>query len=128
MLVLFGWSWASEKFFPAAEPAKPAAEAPAAPQSTPVATPGGIPAPAAPARRQSRAKVIASTPRVRIDTPSLQGSINLVGAQIDDLLLDSHRARLAEDSPPVRLFSPLGARDSRVASFGWVGPTGYLPT
>ena len=132
MLVLFGWSWASEKFFPTPKPA-PAEQAPAASQSAPSAPPvDGAPAAAptasAPARLQSRAQVLASTPRVRIDTPSLQGSINLVGAQIDDLLLDTHRARLAEESPPVRLLSPLGARDSRVASFGWVGPNGYVPT
>ena len=40
---------------------------------------------------QSRAQVLGSTPRVRIRTPSLQGSINLKGAQIDDLVLVKQR-------------------------------------
>jgi YidC/Oxa1 family membrane protein insertase len=131
LLVLLGWSWATETFFPSPEPAKPAVEAPAA--GTPAAPPASptdvaAPGPAAPAQLQSRAKVLASTPRVRIDTPSLRGSINLKGAQIDDLLLDTHRNHLDEEAPPVRLFSPLGAPNSQAASFGWVGPAGYVPT
>ena len=130
LAILLGWSWASETFFQSPEPAKPAAQAPDTPQPTPQAAPGEVSAPvaSAPARLQSRAKVLAATPRVRIDTPSLQGSINLKGAQIDDLMLDSHRDRQTEDSPQVRLFSPLGAPNSQAASFGWVGPAGYVPT
>ena len=65
---------------------------------------------------RSRAAVLASTPRVRIETPSLQGSLNLKGAQIDDLLLVKERQTIAKDSPPVRLLSPLGAPGSYVAS------------
>src|SRR5687768_14189620 len=131
LVVLLGWSWASERFFPSPEPAAPAAQAPAA--GTPAASqasPADVtaPGPAAPAQLQSRARVLASTPRVKIDTPSLEGSINLKGAQIDDLLLDTHRNHLDEDAPPVRLFSPLGAPNSQAASFGWVGPAGYVPT
>ncbi len=130
LAILLGWSWASETFFPTPEPAKPAAPTPGAPQPTPQTAPGEVSAPvaAAPARLQSRAKVIAATPRVRIDTSSLQGSINLKGAQIDDLMLDTHRDRLAHEATPVRLFSPLGAPNSQAASFGWVGPAGYVPT
>ncbi len=131
LVILLGWSWATEKFFPAPEPAKPAAQAPSSDvPAVPQAAPGDIaaPGPAAPVRLQSRAKVLGETPRVKIDTPRLQGSINLKGAQIDDLLLDSHRDRLAENAPPVRLFSPLGAANSQTASFGWVGPAGYVPT
>ena len=41
---------------------------------------------------QPRSAALASTPRVSIRTPSLQGSINLKGAQIDDLLLVTQRA------------------------------------
>ena len=38
-----------------------------------------------------------------------QGSINLKGARIDDLVLVKQRETIAKNSPPVRLLSPLGA-------------------
>lgn len=130
LAILLGWSWAAETFFPAPEPAKSNGQAPSKAQPAPQAASGEASAPvaAAPTRLQSRTKVLAATPRVRIDTPSLQGSINLKGAQIDDLMLDTHRDQLAKKAPPVRLMSPLGAPNSQAASFGWVGPAGYVPT
>ena len=51
------------------------------------------------------AKRRASASRLR----SLQGSINLKGARIDDLVLLRERQGIAKDSPPVRLLSPAGA-------------------
>ncbi len=132
MLVLLGWSFVSEQFFPAPKPA-PKVSAPAtqsATPSAPIVPQVGTPAPAAaaPVQMRTRATVLAATPRVKIDTPNLKGSINLKGAQIDDLTLESHRNALDERTPPVRLLSPLGARNSVAASFGWVGPAGWVPT
>ena len=132
MLVLLGWSYLSEQYFPSPEPApaatsttpQPNAAAPA-PTAAPAAPTAG---PAIPAQMQTRAAVLSSTPRVRIETPNLKGSINLKGAQIDDLTLESHRGSIDEASQPVRLLSPLGARNSVAASFGWVGPAGWVPT
>ena len=48
--------------------------------------------------------------------PRSQGSINLKGAQIDDLLLVRQRQTIAKNSPPVRLLSPLGAPGAYVAA------------
>ena len=62
-----------------------------------------------------------------IRTPSLSGSINLKGAQIDDLLLVDQRQTIAKDSPPVRLLSPLGAPGAYVASFGWTAQGTQAP-
>ena len=76
---------------------------------------------------QSRAAVLGSTPRVRIVTPALQGSLNLKGAQIDDLVLLKQRQTIDKNSPPVRLLSPLGAPGAYVASFGWVGQGAAAP-
>ena len=70
---------------------------------------------------RNRAVVLGATPRVRIETPSLQGSINLKGARIDDLVLVAQRETIAKDSPPVRLLSPAGAPGAYFASFGWSG-------
>ena len=45
--------------------------------------------------------------RVKIDTPSLTGSINLLGARIDDLSLKNYREALDDHSGPmIRLLSP----------------------
>src|SRR4029453_10831169 len=60
--------------------------------------------------------------------PSLQGSINLKGAQIDDLTLVRQRETIARNSPPVRLLSPLGTRGAYIAEFGWTGQGVPAPT
>ncbi len=132
-LVLLGWSWASERFFPQPKPpatkvvnGKPQPlpqQSQAQSQPQPQATPAATPAKAL----QPRSKVLASTPRVRIVTPSLQGSINLKGAQVDDLVLVRQRETIAKDSPPVRLFSPIGAPDAYIASFGWTAQGTQAP-
>src|SRR3954471_20195645 len=72
-LVLLGWTFASNKFFPTANP--PSTKVVNGRQQ-PVPQPQAQPTGAATAKTlQSRAKVLASTPRVRIETPSLAGSI-----------------------------------------------------
>ena len=117
-LVLIGWSFASEKFFPTAAPPSTTVEESAvssAPQ--PSASPA---TPAQPAIR-NRAQVLSETPRVRIETDSLQGSINLKGARLDDLVLVRERQSIDKNSPPVRLLSPAGAAKTYFASFGWSG-------
>ena len=136
-LVLIGWQIASEKFFPVAKPPVAAATAPAQPQTgLPQATvqPPGIPtggtapAPGAvTATPQARATVLAASPRVRIVTPKLSGSINLKGARFDDLELPTYRETLDKNSPAVRLFSPSGTADAYFGQFGWTGP-GAPPT
>ncbi len=125
-LVLFGWTFASERLFPApppaaVQPADPGAPAPAPAQPVPGSVPsvGGVSGPAA---VRPADEVVAASPRVRIDTPRLKGSINLVGARLDDLVLTDHRVSIAPGSPPVRLFAPSGAADAYFAGFGWVGP------
>ena len=117
-LVLLGWGWFSSHYFPTANP--PAAKVENG-KIKPLPQPQAQPVPNGPKVMRSRAAVLASTPRVRIETPSLQGSLNLKGAQIDDLLLVKERQTIAKNSPPVRLLSPLGAPGSYVASFGWIG-------
>jgi YidC/Oxa1 family membrane protein insertase len=62
--------------------------------------------------------------RIRIDAPQLLGSINPVGARIDDVELKSHRETVEKDSGPVRLFSPAGTPAQQFAQFGWVDPSG----
>jgi YidC/Oxa1 family membrane protein insertase len=124
-LVLLGWSWAANKFFPTASPPSTKIENG---KQQPLPQPQAQTAPTTPKALRSRAAVLASTPRIRIQTPSLQGSINLKGAQIDDLTLVRQRQTIAKDSPPVRLLSPLGAPGAYIASFGWTGQGTQVPT
>jgi len=124
-LVLLGWTWAANRYFPAASPPSTKVEAgKQQPLPQPQAQPSGLPTPA---KLQTISAALASTPRVSIRTPSLLGSINLKGAQIDDLLLLKQRQTIAKNSPPVRLLSPLGAPGAYIAQFGWTAQSGQAP-
>jgi len=73
------------------------------------------------------ATALANRDRIRIDAPEVAGSINPVGARIDDLVLKTHRQTVERNSGPVRLFSPAGTPAQRFAQFGWVGEGIRLP-
>ncbi len=90
--------------------------------STPPTTPSGTVV--------SRESAIAATPRVKIETPSLAGSISLKGARIDDLSLIKFHETVDPKSPPIVLFSPSSTADPYYSEFGWVpaaGSTVRLP-
>ena len=93
--ILLGWNFVAQKFFPTAtkpDVTKTVAGSPTATTATPGA-PAALPAPgAAPAGPAAQTIVpvetaVASANRVPIETPALAGSINLVGARIDDVTL-----------------------------------------
>src|SRR3954471_2530586 len=124
-LVLLGWTWAANKFFPTANPpSTKVVNGKQQPVVQPSAQPSG---PTTPAKLQSISAVLRAGSRVAIRTPSLSGSINLKGAQIDDLVLLDQRQTIAKDSPPIRLLSPLGTPGSYIAEFGWTAQTGQAP-
>jgi len=117
-LVLLGWGFLSEKFLPSNPPPAKVENGKAKPLPQ---TQAGA-ATNTPAQIRSRAVVLGESPRVRIQTPSLRGSINLKGARIDDLWLLKHRITINRDSPPVPLLSPQGSRAASFVGFGWNGP------
>lgn len=75
---------------------------------------------------KSRSQIIADVPRIRINTPSLHGSIALVGGRIDDVTLANYRETLDPDSPEIVLFSPPGTSDPYFAETGWVAGGGAV--
>ena len=79
---------------------------------------------AASAAPVSRDTAIAATPRVKIDTPRLSGSISLKGARIDDLSLVQFRETVDPASPAIVLYSPSGTESPYYAEFGWVSASG----
>src|SRR5215469_8962339 len=96
--------------------------APANPSVTPTPStatnvPGVVPAPAP----ETRQTALAEQPRVRIDTPRLHGSIDLVGSRLDDLTLATYHEAVDPKSPEVVLLQPTGTPDAYFAQFGWVG-------
>jgi YidC/Oxa1 family membrane protein insertase len=99
------------------------------PQATPGTTPqaGNTPAatqPASAAPVISRDAALAASPRIKIETPRVSGSIALKGARIDDLLLEKYRETVNPASPPIVLFAPSQTAHPYYAEFGWVPATG----
>jgi len=70
-------------------------------------------------------EALAKSPgRVKIETPSLTGSINLAGGRIDDLLLKNYRETLDERSPMIRLLTPSEAAHGHYIEQGFVAASG----
>src|SRR5260370_30311273 len=95
-------------------------QTPTAPGTAPQAStqPGTV------AQPMSREAALALSPRVRIETPSLSGSISLKGGRIDDLSLVKYRETVDPSSPPIVLLAPSGSPYPFYAEFGWSPPTG----
>jgi YidC/Oxa1 family membrane protein insertase len=92
--------------------------------------PGAPSAPAATAQMTHDA-ALAASPRVKIETPTVTGSIALKGARIDDLSLVKYRETVDPKSPAIVLLEPSGAPNPFYAEFGWVagaGTTVKVPT
>ncbi|MEM9050176.1 MAG: membrane protein insertase YidC [Pseudomonadota bacterium] len=85
----------------------------------------GQPAPAilpgiAPTPELRRDEALEQTARVAVETPRLTGSISLKGGRIDDLSLTDYRVDLDPESANVELFSPSGAPNPYLATYGWL--------
>lgn len=125
-LILFGWPILYGKLFP--EAAQQAAQQQAAAQQK-----SGTPGAAAPQAVVEKAVPLAqalsqsSATRIPIETPALKGSVNLVGARIDDLVLTRYKETLDKNSPDVRLFAPGGTDHAYFAGLGWSGQGVALP-
>ncbi len=75
-----------------------------------VAAPGTQPVPVPPPR---------DVPRLKIAAPRVQGSISLLGARLDDLVLRDYREEVDPDSPLVRLLEPRSDPQPYYVQFGW---------
>ena len=133
-LLLFGWDFAMQHFYPVhhhpvvaasgtATPAAAIPTGPGSPEPAPAAKPtreGGLVAPADIAAEAADLKAdLASPTRVPIAAPGLSGSINLSGAVIDDLVTNRHRTTVDKNSGPERIFSPAGTPAQQFAQIGW---------
>jgi len=71
-------------------------------------------------RQATRSEALASNKRIKVQTPSLSGSIRLKGARIDDLTLEKYSETTEENSDKIHLLSPQASKDPYFAEFGWV--------
>jgi len=62
--------------------------------------------------------------RIRIETPSVEGSFLLKGGRIDDLRLRNYHETVDRKSPEIILLSPQGTAYPYYAQFGWVAQPG----
>ena len=123
-LALFlGWQAIMVKFFPA--PEEPVATASAAGTAAQPAAASPDAEEASGAR--NLATELARPQRVKIDAPQLEGSINLVGARVDDIEFRNHRESQDPDSGPVQFMAPLGTNKQHFARFDWVGEGVAVP-
>jgi YidC/Oxa1 family membrane protein insertase len=130
-LIIFGWQYfyawpLADKAKHEAEIAQTAAPAAAPGQAAPgqaAAPAGAVPSAAAPAAL-TRDQALAGGQRLHIETPDLVGSINLTGAQFDDLQLTHYRETIDPQSPAITLLTPSGAPDAFFAEQGFVGTAG----
>jgi len=138
-LLLFGWDFAMQHFYPVhhrapvVAPSAPVAAVPTgpgAPEPAPAAKPtreGGLVASADIAAETTGLKTALAAPtRVPIAAPGLSGSINLSGAVIDDLVTNRHRTTVQKDSGPERIFSPAGTPAQQFAQMGWTNSSGGI--
>jgi YidC/Oxa1 family membrane protein insertase len=83
---------------------------------------GGAGLPVAASAVLPRAIALEQSPRVVLDSPSVDGSISLIGARIDDLQLKNYRQTVDPTSPEIILLSPRGSENPYYAEFGWTAP------
>lgn len=79
---------------------------------------------------QTVAAVPREVPRIKIDAPRVAGSISLLGARIDDLVLSEYRETINPGSPKVRLLEPRADPRPYYVQYGWsaaIGTTAKLP-
>ncbi len=151
-LIMIGFQWWSASQRPpeetlTTEQQKAAQTKPGTPStpSTPTtstATPGSAPsAPAAPGmavpvpggadstaqQAEVLRKALAASPRLKIISPRLRGSISLVGARFDDLILNDYRETIEEGSKNISLLLPFGSANPYYADFGWVSADTKTP-
>ncbi len=129
ILVIVGWN-----YFYGAPQLEKARQAQTQQQNVPLqpGTPGKTPNPSpqpvttndAAGATETRAAALAASPRIKLDTASLSGSIDLKGARVDDVLLKAYRETTDPHSPNIVLLSPTGSPHAYYAEMGFVTKPG----
>jgi YidC/Oxa1 family membrane protein insertase len=73
---------------------------------------------------KTREDALKASPRVKIDSARLDGSIALIGGRVDDVSLKDYRETVDPKSPEIVLFAPLDSPQPYYAEFGFVNAQG----
>tara|TARA_A100000171_G_scaffold48981_1_gene57241 strand:+ start:971 stop:2689 length:1719 start_codon:yes stop_codon:yes gene_type:complete len=124
IVIFFSWSY----FFPSA-PLPPQEATDVASSSVTGSIPLDAPQNIAATTLPREEALSQSSSRITIETPSLKGSINLVGGRLDDIMLVKYQETTDPDSPSIHLLSPAGSSSPYYADIGWgvVGSDISLP-
>jgi YidC/Oxa1 family membrane protein insertase len=119
--VLFGWQYFVAMPAMKADQAKQALIAKEHKQAAPAAAP----LPGARPAQLPRVKALAlGGTRIKIDTPSVDGTLMLRGARFDDLRLKNYHETADKKSPEIVLLAPKGTAYPYFVDFGWTNTEG----
>jgi YidC/Oxa1 family membrane protein insertase len=119
--IMVGWQYLVRPYLPHPPAPPPPVAGTAAPAGQ---TNAALPTGAVVTGNAAQAPVSAEVPRLPVSGTKVSGSISLLGARIDDLVLDDYRDTLAPDSPKVHLLAPRGSGAPYFAQYGWSAPQG----
>ena len=112
-------------------PTKPAIQ----PEATSIASTSSLDSPGVPSVQPSkteaavpmtRDQALANAGRIKIHSPKIHGSINLMGARIDDVTLIDYHETTDPKSSEIILLSPNRTKEAYFADFGWLNGTGNI--
>ena len=70
-------------------------------------------------KTNDQTNILSASPRIKINSPKLTGSISLKGAQFDDLTLTGYKETIEADSKNVKLLAPVNGNSGYLATLGW---------
>ncbi|MCA0433729.1 MAG: membrane protein insertase YidC [Proteobacteria bacterium] len=124
MAIIFAWQF----FYAAPQAERQAKIAEQQQQQTQTGQPaqpaGAVPGNPSSGAVETRDAAIAASARLPIDSSKLVGSINLTGAQFDDLKLKNYREAADPKSPIVTVLSPSGTPNAYFAEQGFIATSG----
>jgi YidC/Oxa1 family membrane protein insertase len=125
-LVILAWFLLFPPQEPVQDPNAPTATETAVDAGDGVArTPSAAPGSAEPTAPASEAPAeTADAPRLKLNTPRVEGSISLTGGRIDDLRLKDYRVINTPDAPIVQLLDPVGSTVPYYVLYGWAPGNG----
>jgi len=121
--ILLGWQLFVARYLPKPPPAPVHTEQT---QSAETSAPSGGAAesggaPAAPAPPPA---ALMNAPQLKIAAPAVRGAVSLLGARLDNVVLNDYRETIAPDSPNVPLLQPLTGPTPYFVQWGWSAPAG----